>query len=652
MFNLAKRTIAFAAFLASTSALASTPDWKVSEASGSVSIVRGGQVLTATKNSELEPGDLIRTGAKGRAVLVRGEEFVVVSPRAELQVAEPQEAGPVIQFFQYLGNALFKIEKKTTPHFGVKTPYMAAVVKGTTFNVSVSASRASVQVTEGAVEVATNNDLEAALLTPGLVGLVGADDLESLMVIAPGRSEGENISATVRGAPNFVSAPPSAAASNDIASTPAASENRGQPRANAMRQNTAAVTNDTPAAGQANTNIVRSNQSDNGANAIGSDSGPNVDLNIADDIVDDSGVGPAASQADQARGDGPSEGRGIGGGAGQNYGAEQDLIESVLEIEDRSGRGDASNEDGNERGQADEQDRAPDGIDGKGENRSDPSASDNAVAIEIGAPETAGKEAGSAATPSTANGAASSTDLGGPLADAAGQKGGDPSTTGAANGARDQDIDLGLGDNTAEPVDAPAAKAQGPGGDKPDIEPPTAKPTGPESDIADGSVCTGSTCAGNGQSGGNGGNDRPEAGANANDNSAGGNVEAAELGTADGDVSDVNAADSAQSDDINVGSDLGLGLDRNGNADGTGGDASNGSNTRDNGSDDQIDETAPGNKRTDPGRIDRSGFELGTDDIAFDNGETDLSFQRSSEPRMGAGEDQFRSADQDNLRPF
>ncbi|MFL0355820.1 FecR domain-containing protein [Erythrobacter sp. GH1-10] len=211
--------------MASTSALASAPEWKVSEASGSVSIVRDGEVRSARANSSLEPGDVIRTGAKGRAVLVRGKEFVVVSPRAELQLAEPEKSGPIIQFFQNIGNALFRIEKKTTQHFGVKTPYLAAVVKGTTFNVSVTTSKSSVQVTEGAVEVATGNDLEAALLTPGMVGLVDAGNLENLVVIAGNRASGDTAGIVVRGAPEILAEPPKEPA-NDTARNVASPNSR------------------------------------------------------------------------------------------------------------------------------------------------------------------------------------------------------------------------------------------------------------------------------------------------------------------------------------------------------------------------------------------------------------------------------------------
>jgi len=215
MIATAKKSLTLAALLASTSVLAATPDWRISEVSGGVTVERSGKVLTARQDTTLLPGDVIRTGQKGRAVLVRGKEFVVVSPDAQLKVAVPEETGPVTQFFQYLGNALFKIEKKSTPHFGVKTPYLAAVVKGTTFNVSVGADRSSVQVTEGAVEVATGDDLEAALITPGLIGFVDADDAGELLIISGNRS-GEDLSgAIVRGTPEFVNTPPQARSNRD-----------------------------------------------------------------------------------------------------------------------------------------------------------------------------------------------------------------------------------------------------------------------------------------------------------------------------------------------------------------------------------------------------------------------------------------------------
>jgi hypothetical protein len=145
----------FALFLVVSPANAAPRDWQVSESSGSVSIETEGAARPAQRGLTLKQGDSVSTGANGRAVIVRGGEYVVISPKSKVRISKPAETGAITQIYQYLGSALFKIEKKQTPHFGVKTPYLAAVVKGTTFNVTVTSQGATVQVTEGRVEVAT-----------------------------------------------------------------------------------------------------------------------------------------------------------------------------------------------------------------------------------------------------------------------------------------------------------------------------------------------------------------------------------------------------------------------------------------------------------------------------------------------------------------
>ena len=118
---------------------------------------------------------MVSTGRKSRAVLVRGQEYVVVSPSSRIRISEPQKSGGLFQFFNEVGNVLFRIDKKATPHFGVKTPYLAAVVKGTTFSVTVSETGTAVQVTEGAVQVSTNDGGAQRLLSPGMIGMVTQD---------------------------------------------------------------------------------------------------------------------------------------------------------------------------------------------------------------------------------------------------------------------------------------------------------------------------------------------------------------------------------------------------------------------------------------------------------------------------------------------
>jgi hypothetical protein len=168
---------------ASGTALAAGPGWTVSEVNGNVRVTENGRSRAATRGALLSSGATIATGRGSRAVIVRGQEFVVISPSSQLRVPLAAESrGGLMQMIEDFGTALFRIEKKSTPHFGVQTPYLAAVVKGTTFTVTVGAEGGSVQVTEGSVEVATLDGGAAELITAGVIAQVGAGDLYQLSV--------------------------------------------------------------------------------------------------------------------------------------------------------------------------------------------------------------------------------------------------------------------------------------------------------------------------------------------------------------------------------------------------------------------------------------------------------------------------------------
>lgn len=166
-----------------SAAAAQTPAWQLSEVSGDVRIVENGRSRAAVRGALLSTGSTIATAARARAVLVRGQEYVVVSPGSRLRIPEPSaERGGIIQMLADWGTALFRIERRATPHFGVQTPYLAAVVKGTVFTVTVGEAGASVQVTEGAVEVSTLDAGAAEIIRPGMVVSVSGSDLLQLNV--------------------------------------------------------------------------------------------------------------------------------------------------------------------------------------------------------------------------------------------------------------------------------------------------------------------------------------------------------------------------------------------------------------------------------------------------------------------------------------
>ena len=150
------RTAPLALLLASTSGHAQVA-WMVSETDGRVAIRDESGERPARRGAKIAAGGTIETGANGSAVIVREREFVTVRPNTRLKVPQPSEERSVIQIVQDWGSAIFNIGKQPDPHFGVRTPTLAAVVKGTSFSITVDGTGSSMQVTEGAVEVWTGD---------------------------------------------------------------------------------------------------------------------------------------------------------------------------------------------------------------------------------------------------------------------------------------------------------------------------------------------------------------------------------------------------------------------------------------------------------------------------------------------------------------
>ena len=169
------RILAVLAASCSTAALAGPQGWTISEASGSVQVSRGGLTTVAARGGAIAAGDTVTTGKGGRAVLVRGTEFMMVAPNSRLRLPAAAETSTgITRIVEEFGNVVFMIKKKMTPHFEVQTPYLAAVVKGTTFSVNVAERGTSLQVLEGAVEVSTVDGGARDLITPGAIALVSA----------------------------------------------------------------------------------------------------------------------------------------------------------------------------------------------------------------------------------------------------------------------------------------------------------------------------------------------------------------------------------------------------------------------------------------------------------------------------------------------
>ena len=162
--------------------------WRVSKSSGDVWMTTSGvQEASLTSEATFKPGDSIRTGRSGRVLLTRGEETILISPNSVIALPEQQKDGLSTTIIEQAGSVLIQAEKRNVKHFQVETPYLAAVVKGTQFRVSVTDRGGSVDVIEGRVEVADFKTGQFALVLPGQAAKVAAAGRGGLSLSGSGK---------------------------------------------------------------------------------------------------------------------------------------------------------------------------------------------------------------------------------------------------------------------------------------------------------------------------------------------------------------------------------------------------------------------------------------------------------------------------------
>src|SRR5579864_9368900 len=149
--------------------------WIVSEISGEA-LERGadGTWHALATGAILTPGAPVRTGARGRMVVTHRQDRLTVSPESEFEIPSSGDPATGPSLLQRLGTLLFSIEHTPQRRFEVKTPYLAAVVKGTVFTVSAGSASERVHVAQGAVEVAAAVSHDVVLVRPGETAVVAS----------------------------------------------------------------------------------------------------------------------------------------------------------------------------------------------------------------------------------------------------------------------------------------------------------------------------------------------------------------------------------------------------------------------------------------------------------------------------------------------
>ena len=161
--------------------------WVVTQKSGDVRVIRDGvQPASVQVRSALSAGDVVATGTNGRAMLTRGDDYVVVAPGSRLLLPKEDKKSGFTRLVQQVGTMLYKVKHTGVPHFAVETPMLAAVVKGTSFTVVADDRRAVVQVTEGLVEVTSATGNSRRLVEGGMTVYVGRERPSEIVVVKPG----------------------------------------------------------------------------------------------------------------------------------------------------------------------------------------------------------------------------------------------------------------------------------------------------------------------------------------------------------------------------------------------------------------------------------------------------------------------------------
>ncbi len=320
---------------ASGGAQAADDDWHVAKTTNQVKFT-----LDRANWSDVHVGDVIpnkawlSTGPRGRLQLTRGVETISLQPSTLASITTSGFFSRKTEILQQVGSVDLEIEKRSQPHTTVQTPFLAAVVKGTIFHVTVGKTKASVSVDRGLVEVTSFASGQRSDIGPRQSATVD-------------RKKGMSVSGQVE--PSIVSVPRSAARIPAIGQVKLSEAPATAPRVSSGEA--ASDKKSDNAGGKSSTNGNAGNAS--GSGNSGHDGGGNSKGNNGNG----NGNGGASGNGNSGGGNGGNGnsdgGSGNGGGNGNNGG----------------GNGNGNNGNGNGNGGASGNGNSGNGNGGRGNNK-------------------------------------------------------------------------------------------------------------------------------------------------------------------------------------------------------------------------------------------------------------------------------------------
>ncbi len=128
----------------------------------------------ASRGYPVPAGTTIVTGDEATVMLVRRGDSITVYPNSEVTIPEDAATGR-LGVMQNFGTLLYRMETRESRNFEVRTPYLAATVKGTVFTVVVASNHAQVSVAEGMVRVTSAHNERSEMVREGWTATAGIE---------------------------------------------------------------------------------------------------------------------------------------------------------------------------------------------------------------------------------------------------------------------------------------------------------------------------------------------------------------------------------------------------------------------------------------------------------------------------------------------
>lgn len=129
-------------------------EWVIERATGDVSVSVDGQSWHSVVAGDAVPNaHWVRTGPRDRVILAKGTERIMYRENTLAAISVSQPSGKKTKVTHQRGSILLAVKKRRTQHTSVVTPHLAAVVKGTVFEVTVGQQQSNIRVDRGLVAV-------------------------------------------------------------------------------------------------------------------------------------------------------------------------------------------------------------------------------------------------------------------------------------------------------------------------------------------------------------------------------------------------------------------------------------------------------------------------------------------------------------------